>query len=364
MACPIEREESRGANGKVTQYTFSLVKPINSAVLNKLKPNQRNTNTNLPRKTAFATISLLDTKQEEHLAKYLGTAVNKDSFPADLKAMFAEDGSVLPSKRSKIAYLAMLDRTNENFKDGKKKGTFVLEANIESVFGKTPKNIASNNVLKKYYIPDANTKKSQVQLVRGSASQLLECLLGPTSPLHELGVEYVILHPVSRQLETKYYGSKFGFQPALGMPIGLVSIVMMNNPTQSDEEDLVENFEYFEEASAEQGGPEIKKWGPYLLRVLDNRVHQLHESETTGPIMYKKLAEKEKEKPATQALLPQSEPKNGNQPRNAKPKSMHLSRKQLARLLFNGQPTATRKLFSQVKPQFSKGTMKRPKHRA
>lgn len=362
MACPIEVDETKGSNGKILRYTYSLVKPIETNVLDTLKPNLRSTNTNLPRKTAFATISLLDSPEEEGLAKYLGRAVNKDSFPADLKAMFGEDGALLPANRRKIAYLGLLDRENQDFKNKKNVGTYVKRGNIESIFGISPNNVNSNKVLKKYYLPHQDESKRELQLVRGSASQLLECLLGPTSPLHELGVEYIILHPVSRELETNYYGRKFGFQPALGVPIGLASMVMYDDPTEEDEESLIENLRYFAPADAEQGGPEIRKWTRYLLRLLDDRVYQLHETTTTGPIMYKKLAEKEKRKslPKTQTLPPQSEPKLLTQPKSKTPR---LSKKQMARLLFNAIPR-TRKLFPPAQAKASKRTMKRTaKHR-
>lgn len=362
MSCPIEVDETKGSNGKVLRYTYSLVKPIDTNVLEKLKPNQRNTKTNLPRKTAFATISLLDSPEEEGLAKYLGRAVNKDSFPADLKAMFDEDGALLSENRRKIAYLGLLDRENQDFKNKKNVGTYVKRGNIESIFGLSPSNVNSNSVLKKYYLPHQDESKRELQLVRGSASQLLECLLGPTSPLHELGVEYVILHPVSRELETNYYARKFGFQPALGIPIGLASMVMYNNATEEEEESLLENLEYFPSADAEQGGPEIKKWTRYLLRALDDRVYQLHESTTTGPIMYKKLAQKEnsKSEPKTRTLPLQSEPKVLSQPKANTPR---LSKKQIARLLFNAIP-GTRKLFPPAQAKASKRTMKRrAKHR-
>ncbi len=362
MSCPLKKEIIRANDGTITSYSFSLIKPINAAVLGKVKSNHRSTNTNLPRKAAFANVSILDSRNQAKLAKYLGTAVNKDELPDDLKAMFTEDGSVRVTDRHKIAYLGILDRENQNFKTEKKKGTFVLERNIDSVFGIKPKNISSNDVLKKYYLPDSETTVSQIQLVKGSASQLLNCLLGPTSPLHELGVEYIILHPVSRKLETNYYAKHFGFQPLLGMPQALLSVVMMDKPTKEDEESLVENFEYFGEAEPEFGGPEIKKWNNYYIRLLDDRVYQLYETETTGPIMYKKLADPEQPVSAkAQTVSARTEPISIRLTNTGK-KPKKMTKKQIEHLLFNGAVPSrrTRKIHTPRKPNFGKGTRKRP----
>ena len=363
MACPIQREERRGDNGKITSYTFYLIKPINSAVLNKLKSNQRTANTSLPRNAAFANITILDSAQEEHLANDLGKAINIEELPADLRAMFAEDGSVLPSERSKIAYIGFIDRTNENFKTQKREGTFVLKGNIESVFDITLNKIASNNVLKKYYLPNENNNaKSQLHLLRGSPSQLLECLLGPTSPLHEMGVKYIVLHPVSRELETNFYGRKFGFKPILGIPASEGNWVLEQDGIS------LNRFTELKPATQERGGPEIRTLDNLYLRMLDKNVYLTYESQFNGPIMYKKLADPER--PATQvqvaAPAPASAAASASQPArlsqhvNKKPSVPRYSKKQMARLLYNRNITKTRKAYAPSKPQYSKGTRKRP----
>lgn len=363
MVCSnIIREDNKSKNGNLRSYTYKLIKPLNNAIVSKILTKKKNSNSLKPRATAFANVTTLNLPDAAEFNEYLGKAANFDSQPQEFKDMFDKNGILKEENRHKFAYLGFLDRTNKNYtslnpNEGKKFGTFIKNSYARNYFGVRPRNINKNETLKKYHL----TNEKYISLVRGSATQLLECLMGSQSPLHKLGVEYVVLHAASRALESNYYKRKFGFVTLESVPQQEATFALL------DEEDYaIEDADY--EVLAKQkflAAPEVPGTNGELrfreeahegkkiyFRLINDKVYTVYGTDTGGSIMYKKLEEKSNDIPnevETNAALTN--------------KPAQYTRKQMEKIMLNKENTKnTKKIYNNYlskKPYYQKNTMKR-----
>jgi len=274
-------------NGTRDAGKYSIVNTLNSRILDRMKGPIRNyPNTRAPRPLAFAVYRSFADNELQDLRQNLGKAINLSAQPDEFKQMFAADGSIKQENLSQIAFITFIDRYRESFVKDPLRGTNVPNQNIRAIFNDPPPDLLNRgypDVLVQYVERSANSREPpSIVLGKGSASKLLEHLLGPESPLAAEGFKYVVLHAASQGLATSYYQRLFGFQPLYGVPnaeypLGEEFDTQPNVPAPSslaswDVKQI--NHEYY---------------GIVYVRRVGDQEYITYESESAGPILYKKL---------------------------------------------------------------------------
>lgn len=261
-------------NGTRNAGKYSIVDKLNERVLAKLKPGIRsNARTQRPRKLAFATLRSFTSGEADELEVYLGKALNFLSQPAEFREYFTESGEVDPAHRSKFVFLPLLDRYEKNFAANRNEGTNIRNANVPTLLNFETENFRTNGVLKQFY----NTRQKHISLAKGTATTLLNHLVGPDSPLLEEGYEYIVLHANSIDLAFNYYAGKFEFRPLYGVPKYQTAL---NNP--------------FETLPRAPPPPGLDDWdvrvdGQEYVRKIGGNIYSIFDGFTNGPIMYRKI---------------------------------------------------------------------------